>query len=59
MPHDTKLCCRHVLTGCLSALQVDLVDEMYYSVSVIELVVVLLISLTIRMLLFSKPDKRK
>lgn len=62
IPHGTKLCCSVVLIQLptlLSALQVDLVDEMYYFLSVVELVVVLLVSLTVRFLLFSKPDKRK
>ena len=62
IPHGTKLCCSVVLIHLptlLSALQVDLVDDTYYSLSVIELVVVLLVSLTVRILLFSKPDKRK
>lgn len=62
VPHGTELCCSVVLTqlpALLSALQVDLVDDTYYFLSVIELVVVLLVSLTVRILLFSQPDERK
>lgn len=62
IPHGTELYCSVLLTQLptlLSTLQVDLVDDIYYFLSVLELVVVLLVSLTVRILLFSQPDERK
>lgn len=62
IPHSAELCCCVVLIQLptlLNALQVDLVDGVHYFLSVIELVAFLLVSLAVRILLFSKPDKRK